>query len=114
VAKNKIPGPLERRLLIEKSMPEAQALRIAEAYLEAGRSVEAVSFLQKAGAQDRLAELRELAVREGDAFLFRSAAEACEKAMGRDEWAALAVAAEQAGKDCYAVEARRQAERGES
>ena len=113
MAKKKIPGPLERRLLIEKSMPEAQSLRIAEAYLEAGRAVEAIVFLEKADAKDQLAELRESAVREGDAFLFRSAAEACERAASCDEWAALAAAAEQAGKDCYAVEARRQAERGE-
>lgn len=113
MAKSKIPGPIERRLLIEKALPEAQSLRVAEAYLEAGRTVEALEFLRKAGAQDQLVELRGQAVREGDAFLFRSASEISGSSMSRDEWTALAAAAEQVGKDCYAAEARRQAERGE-
>lgn len=113
MAKNQIPGPLERRHLLVKQLPEAQALRTAEAYLKAGRAVEALDFLKKAGAMEQLDALRAQAVREGDAFLLRSAAEAGGTAARRDEWTALAAAAAQAGKDSYAAEARRQADRGE-
>ena len=113
MAKNAIPGPLERRHLIEKDQPEAATLRIAEAYLEAGRAVEAVDFLAKAGAEDRLGALRAQAVQEGDAFLLRSAADAQGRAPSRDEWTELARAAAAAGKDSYAAEAQRQADRGE-
>lgn len=111
MARRKLPKPLERRHLIERELPAAQALRIAEAYLEEGRRVEAIDFLAKAGARERLAELRAEAVGEGDVFLLRSAANALGEEPAAAEWRALAEAAEAAGKQRYAVEARRQAER---
>jgi len=113
VAKSKIPGPLERRRFIERDMSEAQALALAEAYLAAGRNVEAIEFLCKADAQDRLATLRSEAVQAGDLFLFRAVTQATRQAPQNEEWAALARAAEAVGKDRYAAEAIRQAERGE-
>jgi hypothetical protein len=54
VARSKIPDPLARRHLIERSLQPAQALRVAEAYLEQGRALEAIEFLRKAEARDRL------------------------------------------------------------
>ena len=58
MASAKIPDPLVRRHLIEKELAPAQALKVAEAYLAEGRSVEAVEFLQKAAATEQLTELR--------------------------------------------------------
>jgi len=113
VARSKIPGPLERRRLIERDMSDAQALALAESYLAEGRNVEAIDFLCKAGAEDRLASLRSAAVQAGDLFLLRAVAQATRQAPQSEEWAALARAAEAAGKDRYAAEALRQAERGE-
>ena len=113
MAKSKIPGPLQRRHLIEKDQDASRALAIAETYLEAGRAVEALDFLAKAEASERLAELRASAVAEGDAFLLRGVAQADGNAPRPDEWAALADAAAARGKDSYAAEARRQAERVE-
>ncbi len=113
MGKSKIPGPLERRHLIERELSADRALAIAEAYLEQGRSVEAVEFLAKAEAHERLAELRHEAVATGDVFLMRAVAEMLEEPPEREEWAALATAAAAAGKDRYAAEAGRQAERGE-
>ena len=112
MAKGKIPNPLERRHLVERELPEAQALAIAEAYLAEGRSNEAVDFLRLAGAGERLAELRSEAVSSGNAFLLRAVAIAMDAMPERDEWRRLAEAAEAAGKQRYAEEARRQAERG--
>ena len=113
MAKTKIPNPLERRHLIERELPEAQCLKLAEAYLEEGRAIEAVEFLRKAGASDRLAEIRADAVRDGDVFLLRSAATAQDQEPDREEWRAAGEAAAAAGKELFATEARRQADRGD-
>jgi len=113
MAKSKIPGALERRHLVERELSPAQALSYAEAYLADGRSVEAVDFLRKAGADERLEALRAEALESGDAFLLRAVAVATGREPQREEWRALAEAATSAGKERYAVEASRQAERGE-
>ena len=113
MARSKIPGPLERRHLIERELSADRALALAEAYLEQDRTFEAVDFLAKADAAERLAELRCDAVAAGDVFLLRALAEAMEDPPEREEWAALATAAAAAGKDRYAAEGGRQAERGE-
>ena len=109
----KLPDPLSRRHLLERELPAAQALATAEAYLEEGRSVEAVDFFAKAGAAERLVELRSQAVEAGDPFLLRAVARASREAPTHAEWVALAAAAETAGKDVYAADARRQAGREE-
>ena len=113
MARGKIPNPLERRHLVERDLPEAQALAVAEAYLAEERSAEAVDFLRLAGAEERLAELRADAVSSGDAFLLRAVAQAMQAPPGREEWSRLAETAAAAGKQRYADEARRQAERGD-
>ena len=113
MGKSKIPGPLERRHLIEREMSADRALAIAEAYLERGRSIEAIDFLAKAEAHERLAEVRGEAVATGDVFLLRALAEMLGEPPEPEEWAALATGAVAAGKDRYAAEAGRQAERGE-
>ena len=113
MAKSKIPGALERRHLVEGELPVDQGLQIAEAYLAEGRCVEAVDFLEKAGATDAIEALRRQAIEAGDAFLLRMVAVAEDRQPAQDEWRILADAAAAAGKDRYAAEARRQAERGE-
>ena len=107
----KLPDPLSRRHLLERELPAAQALATAEAYLEEGRSIEAVEFLGKAKASEQLTRLRAEACAEGDAFLLRAVVRASGEAATHDEWVALAAAAEAAGKDVYAADARRQADR---
>jgi hypothetical protein len=113
MARNAIPNPLERRHLVEKELPAAQALAIAQAYLEQDRCVEAVDFLRIAKADDRLAELRARAIADGDAFLLRTVAGAQQNPATREEWQRVATAATGRGLDRYALEARRQAERGD-
>lgn len=113
MARSKIPNPLERRHLIVKELPASQAQQIADAYLEQGRAVEAVDFLRKAEAAEPLAALRRQAIEGGDAFLLRAVGAAQGEPPARDEWRELAAAAEREGKEAYAVEARRQAERGD-
>jgi hypothetical protein len=113
VARSKLPDPLARRHLVERELPAAQALEIATAYLAEGRRVEAVDFLRKAAAHDRLVALRAEAIAHGDAFLLRQVAGAMSQPIARDEWQSLHRAAEATGRERYAAEARRHFERGE-
>ncbi len=109
----KLPDPLARRHLLEGEMPVGQALATAQAYLAADRGVEAVDFLARAGAEEELAVLRAEAVAAGDLFLFRAIVRAVGEPPSHAEWVAVAAAAEEAGMERYAREARRQVERGE-
>ena len=110
----KLPGSIERRHLIERELSNAQALRYAEAYLEEGLEVDAVAFLIKAEATDEIEALRGRAIETGDGFLLRTVASETGVPTKSEEWKALAEAATRAGKDRYAAEALRQAERGKS
>ena len=111
MAKSKIPDPLERRHLIERPLDPARALAIADAYVAEGRTLDAVAFLRKANAPDRLEQLWQQALRDGDPFLLRESALALGREPDADAWRALESAAVAAGKDRYAAEARRQVER---
>jgi hypothetical protein len=113
MAKTKIPDPLHRRELLARELAAPRALAVAEAYLEEGRVVDAIDFLRKAQAGERLAELRRQAIESGDAFLLRAAASAQKEPPEMEEWQALEAAAEAAGKELYAAGARRQAAREE-
>ena len=103
----KIPDPLARRHLIEKGLTSDEALAIAEAYIEVGRVPEAVIFLQKAEARERLGELVDLAVEQGDAFLLRELSQAMGEEPTHERWQALAAAADGAGKALYVDTATR-------
>jgi hypothetical protein len=108
VADTKIPNPLERRHLLERELDAAAALALAEAYLAEGRREEALHFLEKAGATERLEALREEAICEGDAFLLRFIADLTGNEPYPETWERVAEAAEAAGKLQYAATARRQ------
>lgn len=111
MARPAIPDPLKRRLLVEEDLGPAKTLALAEAYLAEERAAEALVFLEQAEAHERLAELRDQAVEAGDVFMVRGAAAALGEEIERETWERVAAAAEAAGKERYAHEARRQAER---
>ena len=113
MARGKLPDPLRRRHLLEGEMSEEQALATALAYLAEGRSVDAVDFLGRAGAEEELAQLRAEAVAAGDLFLLRAVARAVGDSPSHEEWVAVTAAAEETGMERYARDARRQVERGE-
>lgn len=108
-----IPNPLERRYLIERDAAPEASLRLAETYLAEGRGWEAIVFLQKAGARDRLAALRDEAVVAGDFFLVRELTRALGDELPAAQWRSTSEAAAAAGKERYAASAHRMAERAE-
>lgn len=107
MAKTKLPDPLKRRHLLEEALAPARALALADAYLAEGRCVDALAFLHRAGAADRLRALLAEAVSAGDLFLARETAALLGEAPDAATWNALAAAADAAGRERYAVEARR-------
>ncbi len=111
MARRSIPDPLARRHLLEQAPDPARAAAVAAAYLAEGRRNEALDFLVRADDRDTLARLRTEAVAEGDAFLLRSVCRALAEEPSAEEWSRLAEAAAAAGKESYASEARRLAER---
>jgi hypothetical protein len=111
MASTAIPDPLTRRHLVERELAPDAALRLAEAYLAEDRRWEAIAFLMKAGARDRLAELREQATAEGDAFLVREVGRALGEETTTERWRAVAEAARAAGKERFAAQAQRMADR---
>ena len=76
MSRSSLPDPLRRRHLIEQPLDPAASRALAEAYLAAGRSSEAVAFLVKAGDEERIAALAARAEAEGDAFLLKQIADA--------------------------------------
>lgn len=113
MADRSIPNPLQRRHIIERDLPADQALGIADAYLEEGRREEAVAFLWKAEAEDRLESLAEEAVESGDVFLLSEIARVRGREPDAQTWQRLAESARNAGKDLYAETADRQAHRSD-
>ncbi len=112
MARSSLPGPLERRHLLERELDPAQSLRYAQLYLDHGQTVDAIALLAKASATDRLEALMEEAIEAGDAFLLQLASAALGADPGSERWGRLAAAAEGSGKVRYAEMARRRAERG--
>jgi hypothetical protein len=109
--KSTLPDALARRLLIEKELSAAHALRLAEAYLEEERVVESLLFLKKANATDRLRTIGEQAKLDGDVFLMRQVASLLEELPSGEDWRAAASVAQERGKLRYAADAERQAAR---
>ncbi len=109
MARSKIPDPLKRRHLLEEELSPARALALAEAYLDEDRPSEAIPFLARAEASDRLAALRDQAVDAGDPFLLRRVCEVLDEEPSADQWRRTAAAARAAGRDVQAQDAERQA-----
>ena len=113
MAKSLLPDPLRRRHLLEQDLDARQSLAIAEAYLQEGRDHEAVQFLAKAKAEEKLQALVDGAIASGDAFLLKQLGDAMSHEFEVAQWLALADAAEACGKARYAEMARRNARSSE-
>jgi hypothetical protein len=110
MAKPAIPDPLKRRHWLEGELAPERALAVAEAYLVDGRLPEALSFLAKAGATERLEAVLAEAVAGGDVFLVREVSGLLRREVDASTWRAVAEGAAAAGKEHYAQEARRLAD----
>jgi hypothetical protein len=114
MARPVLPDALARREWLEQPLDAARALAVAEAYLAEDRAAEAVAFLSKAGASERLRALREESIRAGDAFLLKEISRALGEEATAEHWRRLRDAATAAGRASYATEAQRQVDRLEA
>jgi hypothetical protein len=105
--RTRAPDALKRRHLVESELSAPRALAIAEAYLADGRPFDALTFLSKAGAAERLRTLLGEAAAAGDLFLVREIGALLGEPPDPETWLQVAEAAAAAGKERYAVEARR-------
>lgn len=98
MAHKKLPDPLARRHLLEGTLDPQKARAYGEAYLAAGREVEAIEFLARGEAREELTALQEAALERGDAFLMRSASAALGDEPSSAVWSRLAEVAAEAGR----------------
>jgi hypothetical protein len=113
MAKSTIPNPLKRRHLVENELDEKAASEIAQAYLEAGRKMEAIDFLAKAHDSAGLQAIADEATAAGDPFLLQSVSSLTGDSPDRATWERCADAAQAKGKERYAATALRNAARSE-
>ena len=98
MAATKLPDPLSRRHLLEGVLEPAKARALAVAYLEAGREIDAIDFLAKAGDREALEGLQTAAVERGDVFLMKAACRGLDEEADAARWQALADAAARNGR----------------
>lgn len=108
--KHTLPDLIARRnLLFGKEGAKADLGGVANAYLEAGRMLDALEFFAKAGDTAGIDRVEAHAAEAGDAFLLRQVARLGKRAIATDRWTACAKAAEAADKTVFAIEAYREA-----
>lgn len=99
----------KQQLLHAKDARPEDLRRQAEEFLQAGWLSDALDFFKKAGDQNGLEKVRDIAISEGDAFLFRRTLKALDAAASEDQWKELADRALDLGKLQFAREAYRMA-----
>ena len=99
---------------MEQEADAKQSVALADAYLAEGRVQESLFFLAKAEAWDRLEEIGDRAVTEGDAFLLKQVGDLLKREYDVTMWLSLAESAEACGKQLYAEVARRHARSSEA
>jgi len=99
----------KQQMLHAKDVRPDDLRRQAEEFLQAGWLSDAIDFFDKAGDQNGLEKIRDIAISEGDAFLFRRTIKALDAAASESQWKELADRAIDLGKLQFAREAYRMA-----
>jgi hypothetical protein len=99
----------KQQLLHAKDAKPEELRRQGEEFLQAGWLSDAIDFFGKAGDQNGLEKVRDIAIAEGDVFLFRSTLKAMDATASEDQWKELADRALDLGKLQFAREAYRMA-----
>ncbi len=97
---------LEKRDMLNRpAVSAAQLLKWGRRYEEEGLINDAIDFYEKAGSSESLENLFDLALREGDAFIYARVMKALGRQAPADEWICLGNKAAELGKDSFAREA---------
>jgi hypothetical protein len=99
----------KQQLLHAKDSKPDDLRRQGEEFLQAGWLSDAIDFFNKAGDQNGLEKVRDIAISEGDVFLFRRTLKALEASASENQWKELADRALDLGKLQFAREGYRMA-----
>jgi hypothetical protein len=99
----------KQNFLFGKEIKTAELSRIGAMFVEAGWLNDAVDFFAKANDQTGLERVRQIAIEEGDVFLFRRVLKVSGATAEEAEWKAIGDRALQAEKLLFAREAFRMA-----
>jgi tetratricopeptide (TPR) repeat protein len=104
----------KRKLLFETNIPSERIISCGELYLGEGRLNEAAEMFTRASHEEGLAQLRALALEQGDSFLYGVASKGSEEADDREAWETLGKKAMELEKYSHAIRAFRKAENEEA
>ncbi len=103
---SKLPDPLKRRdILYGQDTPPEVLKEYGDLYLQEGRANDAVEFFGQACYKEGLFHIRQMALEEGDLFLFSRATEFLRQEVSADDWRKLAEKALEKGKYLFALKA---------
>ena len=95
----------KRKLLFEKNIPLERLISCGELYLREGRLNEAAELFARASHEEGLAQLRALAVEQGDSFLYSVASKGSKEGDDRETWEILGKKAMELEKFSHAIRA---------
>jgi len=103
-AMSKLPDHLKRRdVLYGKNTPAEVLREYGDLYLNEGKPNDAVEFFGQACYKEGLQRIRQMALEEGDLFLFSRATEFLQEEVSPEEWRKLGRKALEQGKYLFAL-----------
>ncbi|RME85242.1 MAG: hypothetical protein D6785_04630 [Planctomycetota bacterium] len=106
MSKDGLPDAITKREVIYGNRPWPLSLEeCGNRYQKMGQLMDALLFFHKAGALDKIENLAQLAIEEGNAFLLLQIENLLDKSRAKDDWVKLAKNARAKGKDSYAAKA---------
>ena len=100
----------KRKLLFDKNATPERIISCGESFLREGRLSEAAELFSRASYEEGLAQLRALAMEQGDSFLYGVASKRSKEGNSKEAWETLGKKAMELRKYSHAVRAFRQAE----
>ena len=101
---SKLPDHLKRRDVLYGQNTPADVLReYGDLYLHEGKPNDAVEFFGQACYKEGLQRIRQMAIEEGDLFLFSRATEFLQEEVSLEDWRTLGTKALEQGKHLFAL-----------
>ena len=99
-----LPDPLKRRdILYGRNTPPEVLREYGDLYLHEGKPNDAVEFFGQACYKEGLRQIRQMAMEEGDLFLFSRATDFLQEEVSREDWRKLGKQALEKGKYLFAL-----------
>ena len=113
--KNALPNSQQKRkLLFDKNIHSERLISCGELYLREERLNEAAELFARASHEEGLAQIRALALEQGDSFLYGAASKGSEEGDDREAWETLGKKAMELEKYSHAIRAFRKSENEEA